>query len=124
MRLYSFSRDVGRSVAQFGSQGVVFAPILFEQKQAYAGCMYLEPHGTIGRHESAMDQILLVVQGAAFVTGGDGEQVAVTAGCAVSWQGGEMHETRATAEGLMAVVIEGERLDPGRSMPLWKPPVT
>jgi hypothetical protein len=44
------------------------------------------------------------------VTGAAPEPVAVAAGCAVFWGQGEMHETRAGAMGLLAIVVEGEDL--------------
>jgi hypothetical protein len=39
----------------------------------------------------------------------------------VFWERGEMHETRAGADGLVAVVLEGRGYDPGRSMPIQGP---
>lgn len=121
MRIYRFGRDAGRPVERHGSRGVVFSPIVHRAEEAYAGCMYLEPGGVIGRHEAAMDQLLLVVGGSAFVSGAGTEAVEVVSGCAVFWERGEVHETRAGAGGLVAVVLEGTGYDPGRSMPLSLP---
>jgi quercetin dioxygenase-like cupin family protein len=83
--------------------------------------MYLEPTGVISRHEAAMDQLLLVVDGSATVSGAEMQAVEVVPGCAVFWERGEMHETRAGAGGLVAVVLEGRGYDPGRSMPMQRP---
>ena len=47
MRIYRFGREVGRAIERFGSRGVTFSPILRGAEQAYAGCMYLEPHGCL-----------------------------------------------------------------------------
>jgi quercetin dioxygenase-like cupin family protein len=117
MRIYRFGPDAGRPVKQYNSRGVVFSPIVQEAEQAHVGCMYLEPNGIIGRHEATMDQLLLVVDGSATVSGAETQAVEVVPGCAVFWERGEMHETRAGAGGLVAVVLEGRGYDPGRSMP-------
>ena len=120
MRIYRYGCEVGRTIERFGSRGDTFSPTLRGLELAYAGCMYLEPQGIIGQHEASMDQLLLVVQGSGVVSGADAQVVDVEPGCAVFWERGEVHETRAGADGLVAVVVEGERLDPGASMSLWE----
>jgi quercetin dioxygenase-like cupin family protein len=119
VRIYRFGRDAGRPVERYGSQGVLFSPIVHGAEQASVGCMYLEPNGIIGRHEAAMDQLLLVVDGGATVSGAETQAVEVVPGCAVFWERGERHETRAGPGGLVAVVLEGRGYDPGCSMPVY-----
>ena len=72
----------------------------------------------IGSHEATVAQLLLVVRGSGEVTGSESQPARVGPGCAVFWRGGETHETRAHEDGLTAVVIEGEHLDPEKVMKL------
>jgi len=78
--------------------------------------MHLEANGIVGGHEATTDQLLLVAQGSGVVTGAESQAVRVEPGHAVFWRQGEMHETRAHEGGLVAIVIEGERLDPAEVM--------
>jgi quercetin dioxygenase-like cupin family protein len=109
----------GRSLDEFNSSGVKFVPILREiENISTVGCMYLDPHGVIGMHPTVEDQLLLVVQGSAEVIGKEEEVIRVEQGSAVFWEAGESHETRAGSDGLIAIVIEGERLSPEKIIPL------
>jgi quercetin dioxygenase-like cupin family protein len=113
MRVYTFDRAAGHNIKRFGSQGVTFTPILRDVEAAYVACIYLDPHGVIGRHEAAADQLLLVVQGSGVVCGAQATQVDIKAGQAAFWRKGETHETRAGEAGLMARVVEGDGVKPG-----------
>lgn len=113
MHIFSFAPNQGRSLDEFNSSGVKFVPILREIANiSIVGCMYLDPHGVIGMHPTVEDQLLLVVQGSAEVVGKEEEVIRVEQGSAVFWEAGELHETRADSEGLMAIVIEGEKISP------------
>jgi quercetin dioxygenase-like cupin family protein len=110
MVIYEFDPARGRPISQFSSQGVTFVPLVHAAPAMSAACMYLEPGGLIGRHEATVEQLLLVVQGGGVVSGGDGDPVVVRPGLAALWAAGEWHETRAGADGLTALVIEGDGL--------------
>jgi quercetin dioxygenase-like cupin family protein len=107
MRIYRFDATKGRPIERFGSRGVMFSPILRDAEQVRVASMQLEPNGVIGRHEATVEQLFLVVGGEGVVTGAASEPLAVGPGCAVFWQRGEMHETRAGPMGLLAIVVEG-----------------
>jgi quercetin dioxygenase-like cupin family protein len=113
MRIYTFDRNVGHELKRSGSIGVTFTPVLRDVQEAYVACLYLDPHGVIGRHEAAANQLLLVVEGSGMVTGAEARPVAIGAGQAVFWRRGEMHETRAGEGGLKALVVEGTGVRPG-----------
>lgn len=110
MVIYSFDPARGRPITQFASQGVTFVPLVLDAPALRAACMYLEPGGVIGRHEAMVDQLFVVVQGGGEVSGADGVFAAVRPGLAALWAAGEQHETRAGADGLTALVIEGDGL--------------
>jgi quercetin dioxygenase-like cupin family protein len=119
MRIYSFAWDKSRPLERFGSRGAQLAPVCSKSKVTEINCIYLEPLGIIGTHEAELDKLLLVVRGHASVTGAEGQPVRVGPGSAVYWERGEMHETRAADDGLIAIVLEGARLYPERNMPRW-----
>ena len=75
-----------------------------------------EPGGRLRRHPATIPQILAVLEGSAEVSGADGVDERIEPGEAVFWHGGEEHEAR-SADGLTALVIEGENLDRFRVRP-------
>jgi quercetin dioxygenase-like cupin family protein len=67
----------------------------------------LGPGGSIGRHPAATAQMLVVLQGEAWVSGSGEDTLLIGPGQAVVWEDGEQHETR-TELGLLALIIEGD----------------
>jgi quercetin dioxygenase-like cupin family protein len=118
MLIYDFSPAVGRGVEKFGSRGAKISPILRDAEGLHVACFHLESNGVIGSHEATVAQLLLVVRGSGVVIGSESQLMRVEPGCAVFWRGGETHETRAHEDGLTAIVIEGEQLDPAKVMEL------
>ena len=102
-RTFRFDADLGRHVTQFGSDFVMSR--LFHSSELHVGCMRLEPGGLIGMHPASTAQLLAVVEGQGWIRGEDGVKTPVTAGGAVFWSEGEMHET-GTDSGMMAIVVE------------------
>jgi quercetin dioxygenase-like cupin family protein len=114
VELIPFERGPMRAVEEFGSVGVTLAPLtqpLARGAPFQAARFRLEPGGVIGRHPASVEQLLVVVEGSGWVSGADGERVAIAAGEAAFWEAGEEHETTSD-EGLTAVVIEGPGLIP------------
>lgn len=62
-------------------------------------------------HEAATNQLIAVLEGAGEVSGGEGVARQVGAGDAIFISRAEQHETR-TAEGMTALIIEGESVSP------------
>jgi len=71
----------------------------------------LEPGGVVGGHPAVGAQLFLVVSGFGWVRSGDDAPRSLAAGEAALWQDGEVHESR-TDEGLMAVIVEADSLEP------------
>lgn len=117
MQLFTFAADAGYTIWAHGSQGATLAPVLRATKPLRVDTIRLEPNGVLGFHEAAANQLLLVIQGGGTVSGDDLPPQQVRAGAAVFWQQGEWHETRAAAEGLTALIIEGADVDPAPHMP-------
>lgn len=102
-RTFRFDADLGRSITQYGSNFVISR--LFHSGDLHVSCMRLGPGGLIGMHPASTPQLLAVVDGQGWTRGEDGERTSLTAGGAVFWERGEMHET-GTDSGMMAIVIE------------------
>jgi quercetin dioxygenase-like cupin family protein len=110
MKIYTFAPALGHPVSEYGSQGVTLTRVLAAAAVDYLAFFHLEPHGIIGRHEAANNQLLIIVGGDAIVAGENGQATAVGPGDAILWRQGEAHETRAGAGGLTTVVMEGSDL--------------
>lgn len=113
MQLFRFDPDVGRNIEVYGSRQATLSPIGQLDGKITVVCFYLQAGGVIGYHRAAMSQLFLVVQGEGQVRGAEEQSVTIQAGQAAFWQAGEGHETT-TENGLVAIVMEGEGLEPGR----------
>jgi hypothetical protein len=116
LRIYRFDVEVGRKIDVFDSVNFVMSKVVRLTAEARVSCAYLGPNGRIGSHPTVVPQLLLVVQGAGWVRGEAADRIPVAIGHAVFWGQDEWHET-ITDTGLMAIVIEGESLDPADFMP-------
>lgn len=116
MELYNFGPEVGIRIGKFESVGAVHSKVLRLESGAQVSCFYIDPGGKIGNHQAATRQLFLVVQGQGWVKSGRAEPIPIRAGQAAFWEEGEWHES-GTETGMMAVVIEGDDLEPGESMP-------
>jgi quercetin dioxygenase-like cupin family protein len=113
MRVIQFRN--GRPVNTYDSIGLAIAPLtapLTSEAGLQAACFRLEPGGRVGRHPAGVAQLLVVTEGAGFVSGSDGSETPIASGKAAFWDAGEEHETR-TEFGLTAIVIES----PGLRLP-------
>lgn len=89
--------------------------VIQTDKGANIGCMYLEEGGIVGYHQAVVPQLLLVLTGKGSVRGESEEYFNVESGDAVFWVKGEWHETK-SENGLTAIVIESEELEPSSFM--------
>jgi quercetin dioxygenase-like cupin family protein len=77
---------------------------------AHVVVIEVEPGGVVGRHPAAVMQLFAVIDGAGWVSGGDGAREQIQAGGAVVWEPGEEHES-GSDDGMTALVVESESLD-------------
>jgi quercetin dioxygenase-like cupin family protein len=118
-RTFRFDADLGRRITRFGSDFVISR--LFHSPDLHVECMSLGPGGLIGMHRASTAQLLAVVEGEGWIRGEDGPKTSISAGGAVFWEQGEMHET-GTDSGLVAIVVETAALIDGEAMgPVSKP---
>ncbi len=74
-------------------------------------CVYVEPGGSIGAHPAGFAQLFLVVNGAGWAAGPDGERVALAAGQGVYIAPGEVH-TKGSEPGMTAIMVQADYLQP------------
>jgi quercetin dioxygenase-like cupin family protein len=115
MEIFKFNKESGRKISAFQSD-FIMSRIIQTNKAAHIGCMHVEENGIIGYHQAVVPQLLLVVSGEGYVRNDREEYIKVQPGDAVFWEKDEWHETKST-NGLTAIVIESEELNPTAFMP-------
>jgi len=103
-----------KRIEMYGSSGALVLQFARPTKMG-AVFIELEPGGVLGRHEAVGHQLFVVIAGSGEVSGGDGAVHRIEAGMAAFWEAGEEHET-CTENGLKAIVIEGDDLEPGEKL--------
>jgi quercetin dioxygenase-like cupin family protein len=120
---FSFASDVAFVPRGDLLDGVTVAPLtpsVFEGSPMQAAIFRVGPGGRLARHPATVPQILGVLDGSGEVSGADGVGEPISAGDAVYWHEGEEHEMK-SADGLTALIIEGEHLDRFRERPKADP---
>lgn len=110
MKLYRFDQEVGKPISAFGSS-FTMSRIGQYNGEFHIGCMHLEEGGLVGRHDAVVNQLFLVITGEGWVSDASGTKTSIKSGEAAFWVKGENHES-GTKTGMVAMVIEGEKLDP------------
>lgn len=117
MKLFRFDQQVGKKIDRFNSVHATISRIVRTPESVHIGCMHLEAEGVVGYHPAVVPQLFLVVSGEGWVRGEGDERMPISAGQAAYWIAGEGHES-GTQTGMVALVIEGEGLEPEHFMPL------
>ena len=105
MRIVHPGLGPGLAINDFGSAG---ASRLGGVRFAGPGrltFLRLEPGSHLGRHPTVLTQVYCVVDGSGWVSGGDGDRVALELGQAAVWEPGEEHES-GTDTGMVVAVLE------------------
>ena len=114
--------EQGHPVTQFSSEELTITGIArVAEGDVQIGCMRLEPGGHVGAHQATTRQLFLVVRGAGWVRGPERERTPISADQAAFWEPGEEHEA-GSESGMVALVIEGDTLDPDQFLRLITQP--
>ena len=116
MERLSFGADAAFSPRDDRLESVTVAPLtgsISRGAPLQAAIFRLGPGGSVARHPADVPQILAVLEGAGEVSGTDRTFEPIGPGEAVFWEQGEEHETR-SAEGMTALIVEGDGLEPFR----------
>jgi hypothetical protein len=112
MKCYRFDEQSGESRTDFGSVNFIINPLVRSNGEFMVVAIHLGVGGKVAYHQAVKNQLFLIVQGTGYVPGAEPDLGrAIHAGQGAFWAGGEWHETT-TDDGLMAIVIEGDELDP------------
>ena len=115
MRLFRFDMSTAHAIKQFDSHQAAISHLIKTDEPCSVVCIYLGAGGILGGHPAVSNQLFLIVSGAGWVATEDGETVELKAGMAAFWEAGEWHES-GSHNGLMAIVIEGDGIDPSQTM--------
>jgi quercetin dioxygenase-like cupin family protein len=115
VRIYAFGRD--SSLPLEGSAGAAVSRIARIEGRTQVSAIHLAAGGEVARHAAPVPQLFLVVAGSGLVSGHDGEPFDIRPGRAAFWEAGEDHHCR-SVDGLIALVVESQGLDPSVFMPL------
>ncbi len=123
MERFSFASEVAFVPRGDLLDHVSVAPLTspFEEGALVQAAIFrFEPGGRLRRHPATIPQILAVLDGSGEVSGASGVDEPIGPGEAVFLHEGEEHEMR-SADGLTALIIEGEHLDRFRERPRAAP---
>jgi quercetin dioxygenase-like cupin family protein len=116
MRIYRLPE---REIDRFASSGVdmTFLPAVDAATRTRVHVARIAAGGTLGEHPATALQVFALVAGEAVVSSGasdEAERRTLTAGHAVVWQPGEVHQTWATTD-VVATIVEayGDELTVG-----------
>jgi quercetin dioxygenase-like cupin family protein len=123
VKLFRFDADVGFSLTDHPdgsirdrSANAVISHIARTKSGTHVGVFHVGPGGVIGRHPASTPQLFLIVVGEGWVSGEDGERVALATGEGAFWSRGEDHESGGET-GMTAIVVEAEDDDLDRLVP-------
>lgn len=105
MELIDFSRTKADPIERFESASASRVVIGGTRNGSRVYCLYFGPDGIIGAHPTGFCQFFLVVEGSGWVSGADGNRIALTAGEGVRLEKGEMH-SKGSDTGMTAIMIQ------------------
>lgn len=114
MKIHHFGPDRGEKIEKFDSD-FIFSKIVRFHAEAKVSCFYLDPNGIVGYHQAVTPQLFLVMQGVGWVRDETSGRIPIAQYQAAFWDKDEWHEA-GTDTGLVAIVIEGESLNPSEYM--------
>jgi hypothetical protein len=109
VEIFQFDRGE-KAIERYGSAGLHATRVAVGHGEVQVTCLALAPGGVIGTHPATGAQLFLVITGAGWVAGPDGQRVPVSAGWGARWEDGEEH-TSGSEAGLLALAVEGDALD-------------
>jgi quercetin dioxygenase-like cupin family protein len=98
----------GRTIGAFESKGASVIGLSRDVRQVVV--IRVEAGGRLGRHPAVCEQLFLVIDGAGWVSGDDGQRAPIARGEAAVWQAGEEHES-GSDKGMTALVVEADVFD-------------
>lgn len=111
MRIAELSAHASREITEFDSVAARSLPLAHGDGEAHAYLLHFDAGGRIGEHEAGFGQMLLVLEGAGWVAGADGEPRALGVGQAAFIERGERH-AKGSETGMTALMVQVRELAP------------
>ena len=111
MRVIEFSRRHAQPIELFGSVAASSVRLGDGKGEAHVHCIHFEPGGSIGEHPTGFGQLLLVIDGAGWVSGAEGKRIALSAGQGAFFEKGERH-AKGSDSGMTALMVQVSELQP------------
>jgi quercetin dioxygenase-like cupin family protein len=105
VRTFSFSREHAEPIELYNSVAASSVRLGDGTGEAHVYCIHFEPGGQIGAHPAGPGQLFLVVQGAGWAAGADGERVVLQAGQGAFFAPGELH-SKGSEGGMTAIMVQ------------------
>jgi quercetin dioxygenase-like cupin family protein len=105
MELIDFSSTKADPIERFESVSASRVVIGGTSNGSRIYCLYFGPDGIIGAHPTGFCQFFLVVEGSGWVSGADGNRIALKAGQGMRLEKGEMH-SKGSDTGMTAIMIQ------------------
>lgn len=96
---------VNKKISAFNSSHAYFRQLLNIKTESQVGIISLDAGGNIGSHAAPANQKMLIIDGTATVSTTSDKDIVVKKGTIITWNEGEVHETRSIT-GMLALVIE------------------
>ena len=111
MKAYYAGDRQYREITEYGSDGTFLAPFLEIKSGAQLNWIVFDPGGTVGDHQAASPQLMIVLSGEGWARGEGVEPLDIEQGDVVFWDAGEWHES-GSEQGMTVLVIESQVPDP------------
>ena len=115
MRIFRFDAEVSHRIEHFESSFLHQFLSITKDGEVRVSIMHFAAGDHVGYHQAIIPQLFAVVAGEGWVQDESRRDVAISAGRAAFWQGGEWHAARAETA-MTAVVLEAAQLDPAAVM--------
>lgn len=112
MRIVEFSLDRATPIELFNSVSAASVRLGDGAGEAHVYCLYFDLDSHIGPHHAGFDQLFLVVAGAGWAAGADGERLRLTTGQGAFFERGELH-AKGSETGMTVIMVQVTELEVG-----------
>ncbi len=111
MKIIEFSPDRATPIELFNSVSAASVSLGNGTGEAHVYCLYFGPNSEIGPHHAGFGQLFLVVAGAGWAAGADGQRKHLTAGQGAFFERGELH-SKGSETGMTIIMVQVAELEP------------
>ena len=116
MRIVEFSLDRATPIELFNSVSASSICLGNGAGEAHVYCLYFDLDSHIGPHHAGFGQLFLVVAGAGWAAGADGQRARLTTGQGAFFERGELH-SKGSETGMTVMMVQITELEVGLDNP-------